>query len=63
MGAFDPVSGALADFSWTAALAPGADGQINTFIADAHVSAVPEPLQGFLIGVGLIAMAISRRRG
>jgi hypothetical protein len=63
LGNYDPVSGALADFSWTPASAAGGAGAVGVDIADpAVVTVVPEPGGWLLIGAGLCAMASLRRR-
>ncbi len=63
LGQYDPVTGALAVFSWTPALSTDADGLIGVSTADPHVSVVPEPAALLLIGLGCAALALTRRRG
>lgn len=63
LGTYDPFTGALADFSWTPAVAAGVDGTIGFDISDPGVvSYVPEPADALLTGAGLVAMAVIRRR-
>jgi len=63
LGKHDPVTGALAEFTWTPALAAGGEGSIGIAIADpAAVSVVPEPAAPLLIGAGLAALSLARRR-
>lgn len=62
LGHYDPVTGALAAFSWTPALAAGVDGQIGASITDPHVTVIPEPGPLLLIGIGCVALALARRR-
>jgi hypothetical protein len=63
LGAYDPFTGALADFSWTPALAAGSDGTIGVHISDTDVvGVVPEPANALLVAAGLLALAITRRR-
>ncbi|MBV6319464.1 NF038129 family PEP-CTERM protein [Duganella violaceipulchra] len=63
LGHYNPVSGALADFSWTPGLSAQQAGTIGVAIADARVSLVPEPATWTMMGLGWMAMtAASRRR-
>lgn len=62
MGAFDPATGALADFSWTPALNANGVGSIGISVADQHVTVVPEPADLLLMAAGLAAMALAMRR-
>ena len=68
LGTYDPFTGALADFSWTPAVAAGADGTIGADISDPGIvsytaNKVPEPTDALLVAAGLATMAIARRRG
>ncbi len=62
LGDFDPVTGALADISWTPALGAGVQGNIGFVVADAAVTVVPEPAGLLLIGAGLAALGMTQRR-
>lgn len=69
LGAYDPFTGALADFSWTPPVTAGAVGTIGIDISDTNVvsassaaTSVPEPTDALLVGAGLAAMALTRRR-
>lgn len=62
-GAFDPLTGALADFSWTPALVQGGNGSLGMDVSAQNVTVVPEPAGLLLMALGLAAMAlVSRRR-
>lgn len=65
LGSYNPVTGALADFSWTPGLNSQQAGTIGVDISDARVSLVPEPATWMMMGLGLMAMtaAARRRRG
>jgi hypothetical protein len=62
LGAFDPVTGALANFSWMPSLTAGAEGNISYVLSDPNVAVIPEPADVLLMGVGLAAMALVLRR-
>jgi hypothetical protein len=62
LGAYDPVSGALADISWTPSVTPGVEGSIGFIVSDPAVTVVPEPSDWLLTGIGLGAMALVLRR-
>jgi hypothetical protein len=69
LGAYDPFTGALADFSWTPPVTAGAVGTLGIDINDTSVvsassaaTPVPEPTDALLAGAGLAAMALTRRR-
>jgi hypothetical protein len=70
LGKHDPASGALATFSWTPALTPGANGAVDVTLADTAsvtvgappVAAVPEPGTCLLIGAGCLAGLLTARR-
>lgn len=62
LGDFDPVTGALADISWTPSLGADVQGNIGFVVADAAVTVVPEPAGLLLIGAGLAALGMTRRR-
>jgi hypothetical protein len=62
LGHYDPGNGALAEFAWTPGATAGADGLIGLNVADANVSVVPEPGLVLLFGIGLTALALTRRR-
>lgn len=64
LGSYDPVSGALADFSWTPARNAQGTGTIGVSLSDARVSTVPEPAAWLQLGTGLaLLMAGALRRG
>ncbi len=62
LGHYDPVTGALADFSWTPSLTAFGDGSIGVLLTDPHITVVPEPAAALLVGLGLACMALARRR-
>jgi hypothetical protein len=62
LGHFDPVTGALADFTWTPAPTVQGQGAIGGTVFDRAVTAVPEPAGYLLAGIGLAALALGRRR-
>lgn len=62
LGQADPVTGALAEFRWTPALAAGQAGSVEVLLSDSAVSAVPEPGSCLLLGAGLALIAWTRRR-
>lgn len=62
MGEYDPVTGGLAEFTWTPALGAGGVASIAIDVADANVTVVSEPSDVLLMGAGLAAMALIRRR-
>jgi hypothetical protein len=65
LGSYNPVSGALADFSWMPGLSAQQAGTVGVAISDARVAVVPEPAAWMMMGLGLMAMtaAVRRRRG
>jgi hypothetical protein len=63
LGHYDPVTGALADFTWTPATSVQGQGIIAGTVSDPAVTAVPEPAGYLLAGIGLAALAFVRRRG
>jgi hypothetical protein len=65
LGNYNPVTGALVDFSWTPGLNAQQAGTVGVEIADARVAVVPEPAAWMMMGLGLMAMtaAVRRRRG
>ena len=62
LGAYDPVTLALVDFSWTPSLTAGGSGSIGIDVSDPNVTVVPEPADSLLMGAGLVAMALVFRR-
>ena len=62
LGAFDPVTGALAEFRWTPALASNLDGALAYAVSDPGVTVIPEPSDSMLMGMSLVAMALFIRR-
>lgn len=62
LGNYNPVSGALADFSWTPGLHAQQPGTIGMAISDERVSVVPEPATWMMMGLGLMAMTAAARR-
>ncbi|MRW89751.1 PEP-CTERM sorting domain-containing protein [Duganella sp. FT80W] len=62
LGNPDPVTGALANFSWTPATSAGTNGIIGIQITDARVAVVPEPAAWQLLAAGMLLMAMVRRR-
>ncbi len=62
LGNYDPVTGALAEFTWTPALMAGGEGSVGVGLSDPGVHIVPEPADALLMGVALAAMAVMLRR-
>jgi len=62
LGDYNPVTGALADFSWTPGLSAQQAGTIGVDISDARVSLVPEPAAWLMMGLGVMAMTAAARR-
>lgn len=63
LGAFDPVSGALATFDWTPASSTTSSGGLGVAVADGSAVAVlPEPAGLGLLGIGFAALALARSR-
>jgi hypothetical protein len=62
LGHYDPVTAALADFTWTPATSAQGQGIIGGTLFDPAVTAVPEPAGYLLAGIGLAALALARRR-
>lgn len=62
LGAFDPLTGALADFGWTPSLTANGEGSIGIDLSEPNVTVVPEPADWLLMAVGLAAMALASRR-
>lgn len=62
LGAFDPVTGALVNFSWTPSLTANGKGSVGVDVSDPNVTLVPEPGDLLLLGAGLAAMALVLRR-
>jgi hypothetical protein len=62
LGRYDPVTGALADFTWTPATNVQGQGVVGVTLFDRAVTAVPEPAGYLLAGIGLAALVLARRR-
>ena len=62
LGHYDPRTGALAEFAWTPAAAGGADGHLGVRVVDPDVTVIPEPGRYALLGIGLGALALARRK-
>lgn len=63
LGAFDPVSGALATFNWTPATSASGSGSLGVAVSDASaVTLLPEPAGLGLMGLGLAALSLVRSR-
>jgi hypothetical protein len=62
LGGFDPVTGALADFSWTPATTAQGQGTVAAAVSDGGVHVVPEPAGWMLFAAGLAALALPRVR-
>ena len=62
LGSYNPVTGALADFSWTPGLNAQQAGAVTVEISDARVAVVPEPATWLMMGLGLMAMTAALRR-
>jgi hypothetical protein len=62
VGNYDPITGALADFSWTPARTAGGAASIGMDISDPAVTAIPEPTALLLLASGLLAMTMGLRR-
>jgi hypothetical protein len=62
LGSYNPVTGALADFSWIPALNAQGSGTIGVSLSDPRVSTVPEPATWLQLGAGLALMAGALRR-
>jgi hypothetical protein len=62
LGAFDPVTGGLVNFSWTPALTANTAGTVSHVLSDSNVSVIPEPSGTMLLGAGMVVMALFARR-
>ena len=62
LGHYDPLTGALAEFAWTPAAVAGADGHLGVRVVDPDVTVIPEPGHCALLGIGLGALALARRK-
>ena len=62
LGHYDPVTGALADFSWTPSVTASGNGSVNVLISDARVALVPEPSSWALLAAGLTTVGLTLRR-
>lgn len=63
VGNYDPLTGAIAQFLWTPATAPGGNGSVGNGAGDpGAVTAVPEPSDWLLTGTGLALMLLVARR-
>jgi hypothetical protein len=62
-GSYDPLTGAIAQFLWTAPTVPGGGGSVGNGPGDpGAVTAVPEPSDWLLSGTGLALMLLVLRR-
>ena len=62
LGQYDPVTGALANFSWTPPVTANGGGTITVEVSDSQVSVVPEPAGLLLMATGLCALVVTGRR-
>lgn len=56
LGNYNPVTGALVDFSFTPGISAQSQGSVGIVVSDAVVTVVPEPGDALLLAIGLAAM-------